>query len=357
MESVFPKFMHLPLEIRLTIWEYAMQPRVINFYPTRSYRPGTFENSRKGYRQQVIPMLLHVCHESRRLAISHYGSVFTPKEEGWAWTGSKKSKTLRKIIKTLHLRPSKRTIALMTPAISTYLNNPENASLMSSKFVTYGDNFFEPIWFDPELDTLLILPHARIWGLWNTPQQINPQKVAFDVYRIYQPYGSAPGAWIRSFRPSYYDTSPHPLIHEQFHHVKSIGLLVHSSCEVILITLDDSQLLQPEQWSFSLDTQAKDFKYEMGLHWGNVTWRVHLARNDALSFWDSFANWNPDFNAWNYDRKALCQENSAVEDIWRESQKHLYPWNTTAFPGNPLPRHELQLLENGDGHTYLGPVV
>jgi hypothetical protein len=355
MESGYPQFMHLPLEIRLMVWKYAMPPRVVNFSPTPSYPPGPF--SRKGHRQQDIPVLLHVCRESRGLAISRYGSVFTPKEEGWAWTGSQKSKLLRKIIKALRLRPRKRTIALMSPAISTYLNNPDKACLTSSKFVTYGDNFFEPIWFNPELDTLLILPNARIWGLWNTPQQINPQKVAFDVYRIYQPYGSPAGAWIRSFRPPYYDAAPRPLVREQFNHVKSIGLLVHSACEVILITLDDSQLLQPGQWSFSLDTQSQDFKDEMGVYWGSVTWRLHLAQNDALSFWEIFVNWNPDFNAWNFDRKALCEENPTVEGIWKASQKRLQPWAPPTFGGIALQRHELQLLENGDGHTYLGPVV
>jgi hypothetical protein len=355
MESVFPKFMHLPLEIRLMVWKYAMPPRVVNFSPTPSYPPGPF--SRKGHRQQDIPVLLHVCRESRGLAISHYGSVFTPKEEGWAWTGSQKSKLLRKIVKALRLRPRKRTIALMSPAISTYLNSPDKACLISSKFVTYGDNFFEPIWFNPELDTLLILPNARIWGLWNTPQQINPRKVAFDVYRIYQPYGSPAGAWIRSFRPSYYDAAPRPLVREQFNHVKSIGLLVHSACEVILITLDDSQLLQPGQWSFSLDTQSQDFRDEMGVHWGSVTWRVHLAQNDALSFWEIFVNWNPDLNAWNFDRKALCEENPTVEGIWKTSQKRLQPWAPSTFGGIAPQRRGLQLLENGDGHTYLGPVV
>jgi len=162
------------------IWKYAMPPRVVDFLPRLKWALGPY--SREICRLEEIPVLLHVCRESRRVAVSRYGSVFTPNEEGWAWTGSQKSKTLRKIVKALRLRPRKRTIALMSPAISTFLNSPDQARLVSSKFVTCGDNVFEPIWFDPEQDTLLSLPNVRIWGLWNTPQQIYPHNVAFDVF-------------------------------------------------------------------------------------------------------------------------------------------------------------------------------
>jgi hypothetical protein len=245
----------------------------------------------------------------------------------------------------------------MSPAISTYLNSPDKGRLVSSKFVTYGDNVFEPIWFNPELDTLFAVPDTKIWSLWNTPQQINLQNVAFDVYRIFQAYGTPAGTWIRSFRPSYYYHASRPLVREQFRHVKSIGLLVHDTCEVILITLDDSHLLQPGQWSFSLDTQSQDYRKEMGAHWGSVTWRVHLAQNDTLSFWKIFVNWNPDFNAWSFDRKALCAENPAVGGNWKMSQQPNLYWRPIALGGPAPQKHELQLLENGDGHTYLGPVV
>jgi hypothetical protein len=323
-----------------------MPPRVVNFYS----RPGAsfFQNGLR----HVIPVLLHVCRESRGVAVSHYGSVFTPKEEGWAWTGSRKSKTLRKIVKALRLRPRKRTIALMSPAISRYLNSPDQAHLVSSKFVTYGDNVFNPIWFNPEQDTLLSPPNVRIWGLWNTPQQIYPHNVAFDIYRISQPYGTPAGYWIRCFLPSYL---PRPLISEPFHSVKSIGLVVHSTCEVIAITLDDTYLLQPGQWSFSLDTQSQDYRNELGTRWASVTWRVHLARNGALFLWEIFMNWKPDFNSWYFDRNALCAENPAVGDIWKTCQQGNQPW-VPAW-GQLAPQgHELQLLENGGGHTYLGPV-
>jgi hypothetical protein len=350
MESVFPKFMHLPFEIRLMIWKYAMPPRVVDFLPRLKWALGPY--SREICRLEEIPVLLHVCRESRRVAVSRYGSVFTPNEEGWAWTGSQKSKTLRKIVKALRLRPRKRTIALMSPAISTFLNSPDQARLVSSKFVTCGDNVFEPIWFDPEQDTLLSLPNVRIWGLWNTPQQIYPHNVAFDVFRISQPYGTPAASWIRCFLPSYLYTATHPLIIELFQSVKSIALVAHHTCEVVAITLDDTHLLQPGQWSFSLDTQTQDYKNVLGAHWASVTWRVHLARNDALSFWEILVNWKPDFNAWYFDRKALCVENPAVGDSWKISHRSNQP------PGHPAtPEHELQLLKNGDGHTYLGPVV
>jgi hypothetical protein len=330
-----------------------MPPRVVDFLPKPRWTLGPYSRE---IRQQDIPVLLHVCHESRRVAVSHYGSVFIPKEEGWAWTGSQKSKTLRKIVKALRLRPRKRTIALMSTAISTFLNSPDQARLVSSKFVTCGDNVFEPIWFNPEQDTLLSLPSVRIWGLWNTPQQIYPHNVAFDVYRISQPYGPPAGSWIRCFLPSYLYTATHPLINELFQNVKSIGLVAHHPCEVVAITLDDTHLLQPGQWSFSLDTQSQDYKNVMGSHWASVTWRVHLARNGALSFWEILVNWKPDFNAWYFDRKALCAENPAVGDSWKMSHRSNRP-PVTAWGHPAPPGHELQLLENGDGHTYLGPVV
>ncbi|KAI0602264.1 hypothetical protein F4775DRAFT_230649 [Biscogniauxia sp. FL1348] len=74
----FPLFPNLPAEIRLKIWEYLIAPRVVAIAcldaETASSQREELLLSRPA--RPPVPVLLHVCHEARALALSHYELAF-----------------------------------------------------------------------------------------------------------------------------------------------------------------------------------------------------------------------------------------------------------------------------------------
>ncbi|KAI1492986.1 hypothetical protein F5X96DRAFT_294170 [Biscogniauxia mediterranea] len=74
----FPLFPDLPAEIRLKIWEYLIAPRVVAVAcldaETASSQREDLLLSRPA--RPAVPVLLHVCHEARTLALSHYELSF-----------------------------------------------------------------------------------------------------------------------------------------------------------------------------------------------------------------------------------------------------------------------------------------
>ncbi|KAI1340139.1 hypothetical protein F5Y15DRAFT_415559 [Xylariaceae sp. FL0016] len=85
---VFSRFTDLPVELRLKIWEYLIAPRILMvacLEPSTSTSPYTWPDhpqsnthpSSPPHHNTSIPPLLHVCHESRVLALSHYELTFS----------------------------------------------------------------------------------------------------------------------------------------------------------------------------------------------------------------------------------------------------------------------------------------
>ncbi|KAH8899641.1 hypothetical protein GQ53DRAFT_758795 [Thozetella sp. PMI_491] len=76
--ETFSCFGDLPPELRLQIWEAAIQPRVVlaacfNSHHQDAKRAQLAARARK----RRVPVLLHVCHESRQLALRHYELAFS----------------------------------------------------------------------------------------------------------------------------------------------------------------------------------------------------------------------------------------------------------------------------------------
>lgn len=65
----FGKFLDLPIELRLKIWEESLIPRVHELHPCAK-----LYNDRMTFRSNSsqTPAIFHVCHESRELALKNY---------------------------------------------------------------------------------------------------------------------------------------------------------------------------------------------------------------------------------------------------------------------------------------------
>lgn len=76
--STFPLFPDLPPELRLKIWEYLLQPRiVIATCFDASNAPHKRRQLALRPRKRLVPILLHISAETRRLALKHYELAFS----------------------------------------------------------------------------------------------------------------------------------------------------------------------------------------------------------------------------------------------------------------------------------------
>jgi hypothetical protein len=77
-------FSDLPFEVRLLIWDVLLQPRVvcINIRPwpedpdTLAFNDDNYEPDYEVLCPTPVPLLLHICSESRTLALAHYELTF-----------------------------------------------------------------------------------------------------------------------------------------------------------------------------------------------------------------------------------------------------------------------------------------
>jgi hypothetical protein len=76
--NTFTCFTALPPELRLQIWEYLIQPRIVlvAYIDPRNDDLGHAQLWRHPYKP-ATPALLHVNHESRALALQHYEQAFS----------------------------------------------------------------------------------------------------------------------------------------------------------------------------------------------------------------------------------------------------------------------------------------
>jgi hypothetical protein len=75
--TAFTCFSALPTELRLKIWEYLIQPRIV----LAACIDSRFKDEKRAQlaqrsKKRPIPVLLHVNHESRTLALRHYELAF-----------------------------------------------------------------------------------------------------------------------------------------------------------------------------------------------------------------------------------------------------------------------------------------
>ncbi|KAK3371302.1 hypothetical protein B0T24DRAFT_531881 [Lasiosphaeria ovina] len=76
-DSTFSNFGALPAELRLSIWETLVQPRIV----LAACFDSRFKDQKRAQleqrpRKRPVPVLLHVCNESRALALRHYELAF-----------------------------------------------------------------------------------------------------------------------------------------------------------------------------------------------------------------------------------------------------------------------------------------
>ncbi|KAK0615818.1 hypothetical protein B0T17DRAFT_497428 [Bombardia bombarda] len=73
----FHPFPLLPAELRLKIWEYLIQPRVVAAACFNShFADQKHVQLAQRPRRRPVPILLHICHETRALAQNHYELTF-----------------------------------------------------------------------------------------------------------------------------------------------------------------------------------------------------------------------------------------------------------------------------------------
>jgi hypothetical protein len=78
--TLFPK---LPLELRLKIWAYTMEPRIVTIYSQRLYDEANGSRTSRAMwwnSPDPVPTILHICHKSREEALKYYQRLFKPSD-------------------------------------------------------------------------------------------------------------------------------------------------------------------------------------------------------------------------------------------------------------------------------------
>ena len=356
----FTKFPGLPPEIRLMVWELLLPDRRIVSID-QNYSLGT-PITRKLIHEER-PLLLSVCRESRQLILKKYQSVFkppTPSRFLWQYTGSPKSIDLRENLKTLGL-VQRGTIRTMPQVITEYMNAyPDEAE----KFKNFGthkdmnDDVICPQWYNPKYDVLFLkTPHRfwrydkRLWCPWRH-EASEVRDLAFELdrlIRVHPSYGRK-RAWTNRILRRPGSNNPEIRFDRLSKGVlESVALILKEDCEVIMIRLDETGKLKPDEWSFSLDVESQEFKEQMDTSWSGVTWKVTLGKKEGVGLWSRAAAWKVDNRLWEQDKREICKDKEGVMLLWHIAERSRF------FV--PTPGRKVQLLPGSDGKTWLGPCV
>lgn len=356
MECTFPKFRDLPAELRRDIWKQALPSRIVAI----NYQKNDFNANPI---QQTLPVLLRVCRESRETALHLYKSgppAFDAGNEVRIRSGSNGAAGSSRESQHLVEASAFVRIDIQTQSALRRRGPPGSGPLYELR--THKSNLY-PVWLDMSSD-ILLFKRGTFWppgfkfqllGSMTRRPSNSLQHIAFDVDWLPFFAGWNNPSHCRRFlldlilqqmfprwRTHWNSSNPvptagylHYLQIDEFDSVQCITVLLRQRLEVIKIRLDDATLLKPGEWSFSLDTECRDFERHMGEEWSGVVWDVRLGRDNDQCLWKTACKFTPDLNIWLAHKTQICKQ-AHVDGGWIEPNKYSFTSSTT--PGiAPLP--------------------
>ncbi|PQE04074.1 hypothetical protein CJF31_00001972 [Rutstroemia sp. NJR-2017a BVV2] len=258
------------------IWEFHLNnERVVTINHRQHFGN---ESLRSHIFQESLPALLHVCHESRELALPRYTSVFPQHgSQSWTYTGSRESTALRDVLGTLGL-PQRGTVTDMVEVITTHMNQHPLDWARYKQFANGPKVGRYPLWFNAQRDILLFKPKLlSVVDVYFSLQLTSPEQsmvmdriqylvVELDCFcnldRLAGYERNSAGV-IRLRRRLRGDITMPAL--------QKLTFLVNRSCEAYRFSFDTSGSLGNNEWTFALDLESKNFQDDMNERWSNVT--------------------------------------------------------------------------------------
>lgn len=337
-------FQDIPIEIRLMIWDHVDDQRVVTIDHLTLPLKRNVDQRRKFIRESV-PTTLHICQESRQMALKKYGTFFSMLQPVWSYTGVRKHRDLEAICQYVGMPNYKGSKDEMEKRLTEYVNKRQaEGSAILKKVVRSAHGWALvplPQWLDPRADTLLLRPRYglcfmdAIWQLRCSSHLSSLRSLGLVVHDYYGFSALAPDlAYVGG---SHSQCEVQRQLPGGFWHLpqlQKLDLIVSQYCEVIRFQIDDKGLLKEGQWSYSLAPSSDDYKEEIGARWSGMLWNVTIGKTDGKSLTQVISKWKPRLDAW------IAQK----RDIQQKGQDNF---------GRGYPKKVF--LGGGDGKTYLGP--
>lgn len=321
-------------------------------------------HKRKKFVRENPPILLHICQESRQLALSQYGSFFRlPPPPVWNYTGPRTYLAYDAICQYVGVPNYRGSKEKMEQRLINHVNNHQATRTVVFKKLlnsTHGWGFVPvPQWFDPTVDVLLLKLHFELgfqkalWQPKQSPEFSELQKLALVLERFPSPYYESSAQILRLLMGIHLQQSAaHDQDIQLWHwaELQQISLIVLRNGEVFRIEMDDTGLLKEGQWSYSLAPASDNFKEEIGSSWSGVLWKVTLAKEEGKCLAQVAVKWKPDFRVWECHKMEIYKDDeTAFSGTWYSSSARIiyYYRVQPTSPGKVL-------VEGGDGKTYLG---
>ena len=319
----------LPVEIQQMIWEYiaAVEDRILTI--DHSARPSKRNsNSRNRFVREKSPVLLHICPESRYWALSRYSSFFRPPPiKPWKYPEPCTIRSLEKACRYVGVPNYRGSKKEMEKKLTEYLNSRQGTqgtvlSKLSNKTIHRWGFVPVPVYFDPSVDTLCLSLYDSLSFL---PPLYNPthspdfpklRKLAFVLQKCISigpiaPYERRPRIYGFYDYPRQDGYSTRDIRRWQLPDLQRLSLVIVQNCEVFRIEMDDENLLEPGEWSYSLVPPCYDFKDEMGPVCTGVLWKIKLAKEEGKCLMQLAVNWAPDFLVWEAHKLEIYEEDES----------------------------------------------
>jgi hypothetical protein len=320
MADTFHGFACLPQELREMIWEFHLNnERVVTINHCQLFEN---ESLRSDVFQESFPALLHVCHESRQLALPRYTSVFPqPGSQSWTYTGSRRSSSLRKRLGELGL-PRRGGVTTMIKVITTHMNEHPLEWGRYTQFANGLKVGRYPLWFDAQRDILLFKPKLlgdrdAYFSLHLTsPEQSNVMdKIRYLVVDL--------DSFHNTGRLAVYDKNWASVIRRELRGditmpaLQQLTFLMRGTCEVYRFSFDTSGSLKNNEWTFALDLASEEFQDVMKESWSNVTWDITVNRtNETTDLWQAAFFWCWLAKPWRSIKRVATTGVSEVDQTW-----------------------------------------
>jgi hypothetical protein len=362
-------FQQLPTEIRLMIWKYVgmAEPRVVAVdHSTAPFKSNI--HKRKLFVREKPPILLHICQESRQLALSQYGSFFRlPPPQAWTYTGPRTSKALNAICHYVGVPKYRGSKIEMEKRLTDHVNHHQAKIGLRFKKILKKDHGWGlvpvPRWLNPAVDTLLLKLRfglkfqEALWHPRQTSEFPKLRKIALVIEYLQRTrFGSSAldhiqkmlnGVHLQQSAKPDLDPDARLWYLPELHQISIIAL---RNREVFQIEVDDTGLLKAGQWAYSLAPPSEGFKEEMDSPPSGVLWKVTLAKEDRKCLVQLALNWAPNLRVWESQKVGIYTAN---ETAFIAKGYPSPPRNTYYYIAQSNPP-EKQLVEGGDGKTYLG---